>query len=115
VGRLQRRMSEVPRRFDKSSPLTVPENAGLMGDACCSDGSHAPELDPGLNFHLVHTGGDAQLGDLPIPGGVKLVLGMAKDQPCALSQQGSPSGGGLLKLGHRRGSLAGGQPPMQNG
>jgi hypothetical protein len=50
-----------------------------MGDVCCGDGPHAPEFDPGLDFRLVHTRGDAQLGDLPISSGVKLVFGMTKD------------------------------------
>ena len=47
----------------------------------------------GLNRRLVHPGGGAQLGDLPILGGVALVLAIAEGRACALGQQGSPPGG----------------------
>src|SRR5262249_7600742 len=69
----------------------------------------------GLNQRLIHPGGHAQLGDLPVPGGVPLVLAIAECQACALSQQGSPPGGGPLQLSDRSGFLFGCQPPAVTG
>jgi hypothetical protein len=52
-----------------------------VSDGRGSDGLLAPGFDPGLNRRLVHPGGGAQLGDLPIPGGVALVLAIAEGRP----------------------------------
>jgi hypothetical protein len=86
-----------------------------VGEGRRGAGPLAPNLDPGLNQRLVCPGGDAQLGDLPVPGGIDLVLAIAEGQTGALCQQGSPSGGGVLQLGYRGGFLAGGQPPAASG
>src|SRR5215468_3838926 len=86
-----------------------------MGDRGLGAGPLAPHLDPGLNQRLIHPGGHAQLGDLPVPGGVPLVLAIAECQACALSQQGSPPGGGPLQLSDRSGFLFGCQPPAVTG
>ena len=59
--------------------LTVPENAGFVCEGSDTAGSMVPDLDPRFNQRLVHPGGDAQLGDLPVPGGVHLVLAIAED------------------------------------
>ena len=91
--------------------LTVPEHTGLVGGDRPGAGPLAPHLDPGLNHHLVHPGGHAQLGNIPVPGSAGLVLAVTQGQAGALGQQGSPPGGGLLELGDRGGFLVGGQPP----
>jgi hypothetical protein len=44
-----------------------------------------------------------------------LVLAIAEGQACALGQQGSPPGGGVLQLGGHSGFLAGCQPPARSG
>src|SRR5215467_10751267 len=59
-------------------PLTVPEHTGLVGGDRRGAGPLAPWLDPGLNQRLVHPGGHAQLGNVPVPGSVKLVLAVAQ-------------------------------------
>ena len=106
---------QVSGRLGKMPQLTVPENAGLVGESRRGAGPLAPNLDPCLNQRLVHPGGDAQVGDLPVPGGVGLVLAIAKGQACALSQQSSPPGGSLLQLGDRSGFLVGCQLPAVSG
>jgi hypothetical protein len=115
VDRRQRRLSGVPGRAGTTAPLTVPENTGLMGEARGGAGSLAPNTDPGLGQRLVYPGGNAQAGDLPVPGRVELVLAIAEDQACALSQQGSPPGRSLRELGDRGSFLVGGQPPAVSG
>src|SRR5260370_41467854 len=39
-----------------------------------------------------HSGGEAQFSDLPVPGGLELVLAIAEGPASALGQQGSPPG-----------------------
>ncbi len=86
-----------------------------MGEGRCGGGPLAPDLDPGLDQRLVYPGGDAQVGDLPVPGGGELVLAIAEGQPSALGQQGSPPGGGLRQLGDCGGFLVGCPPPAVSG
>ena len=95
--------------------LTVPEHAGFVSAGCRGAGPLAPDLDPGLDQGLVYPDGGAQVGDLPVPGGVALVLAVAEGQACALGQQGSQPGDGLLQFGDRGGLFAGGQPSAQGG
>ena len=92
------------------SPLTVPENTGLVCEVRCGAGPLATDLDPGLNQRLVHPGSDAQLGDLPVPRGVELVLAISEGQACAFGQQGNPPGGDQLQSCDRDGFLVGCQP-----
>ena len=108
-------MSEAAERLGAMVPLTVPENTGLVGGERRGFGPLAPYLDPGLNQRLVYPGGRAQLGNVPVPGSVKLVLAIPQGQAGALGQQGSPSGGGLLEVGDRCGFLFGCQPPAGGG
>ena len=81
------------------------------GERGCGAGPLAPDLDPGLNERLVHPGGEAQFSDLPVPGGIALVLAVAEGQACALGQQVRPPGRGLPQLGDRGGFRVGGEPP----
>jgi len=53
--------------------LTVPENTGLVGGDRRGAGPLAAHLDPGLNQRLVHPGGRAQVGNVPVPGSARLV------------------------------------------
>ena len=59
VDRLQRRVSEATERLSAMSPLTVPENTGLVGIGQRGARPLAPDFDPGFNQRLVHPGGDA--------------------------------------------------------
>jgi hypothetical protein len=36
----------------------------------CDGGTLPPDGDPALDERLVRSGGDAQIGDLPVPGGI---------------------------------------------
>jgi len=47
----------------------------------------------GLNRRLAHPGGGAQLGDLPILGGVALVLAIAEGRACALASRAAHPAG----------------------
>ena len=96
------------------APLTVPEHAGLVGGDRRGAGPLTPHLDPGLNQRLVHPSGHTQVGNMPVPGSVKLVLAIAQGQAGALGQQGGPPGG-LLEFGDRGGFLFGCQPPAGSG
>lgn len=68
------------------SPLTVPEHTGLVGDGRRGGGPLAPDLDPGLDQRLIHPGGDAEVGNLPLPDGVELVFPIAESQTGALAK-----------------------------
>jgi hypothetical protein len=74
------------------------QHAGLVGARGCGARPLAPDLDPALNERLVCPGGEAQFSDLPVPGGVALVLAVAEGQACALGQQVRPPGRGLPQL-----------------
>jgi hypothetical protein len=86
-----------------------------VGESCRGGGPLAADLDPGLSQRLVHPGGDAQVGDLPVPRGVGLVLAIAEGQARALGQQGSPPGRGLCQPGDRGGLPPGSQSPALSG
>lgn len=60
---------------------------------------------------LVRPGSDAQLCDLPVPGGLQAVLAEADRQSRALSQEVSPPACGLSQLGDRHGFLVCCEPP----
>lgn len=81
---LQRRVSESTERLGKVPTLTLPEDTGLVGKGRRGGRPLAPDLDPGFKKRLVYSGGDAQLGDLPVPGGVDLALAIAQGQARAL-------------------------------
>ena len=80
------------------------QDAGLVGERGCGAGPLAPDLDPGLNERPVCPAGEAQFSDLPVPGGIALVLAVAEGQACALGQQVRLPGRGLPQLGDRGGS-----------
>ena len=87
----------------------------VLGVSVAASGPLVPDLDPGLNERPVHPGGEAQFNDLPVPGGLALVLAVAEGQACALGQQVRPPGRGLPQLGDRGGFRVGGEPSAGSG
>ena len=75
-------------------------------------GPLAPDRDPAPDERRVSPGGDAQSGDLPVPGGVLPALAEAERGAGAFGQQVGAPGRGLGQFGDRRGLLLGGEPGL---
>jgi hypothetical protein len=76
----------------------------------CDGGTLPPDGDPALDERLVRSGGDAQLGDLPVPGGILAAFAEAERRAGAFGQQIGPPRRCLFQFGDRRGFLVGGEP-----
>jgi hypothetical protein len=70
-------------RPGETSKSGLPQNTGPIREGRRGGGPLAPDLDPGLDQRLVYPRGDAQVGDLPVPGGVALVLPIAQGEASA--------------------------------
>jgi hypothetical protein len=82
-----------------------------VGDRRHGGGPLPADLDPPLDQCLVGAGGNAQLGDLLVPGGVGPAFAEAERRARALGQQARPPGRGFGQFGDRHGFLVCGEPP----
>ena len=82
-----------------------------VGDRRHGSGPFAADVDPPLDQRLVGAGGDAQFGDLLVPGGVGPAFTETERRARVLGQQIRPPGRGLGQFGDRPGFLVGGKPP----